>query len=209
MSEVKDGKPAVAPHRDHPLLKGNPVDGGTPSEVVGSAGAGDPACRGDQPASRSQEQRETYERLLQEAYDRYCAKPDWSVFYREVLGVDGLLRRTLSRHEDLVQFEKSEFFREIQFLLRRLRETCPPEEAEVEPIQVITIRIPESLQQTLRQEAFDQGTSMNKLCISKLLQRIEEEAVPSEVVYQSSVREARKGRRRRKSDHTTPEDGDE
>ncbi len=39
-----------------------------------------------------------------------------------------------------------------------------------EPTRVITVRLPESLHEALKAEASDHNTSMNKLCISKLLQ---------------------------------------
>jgi hypothetical protein len=45
---------------------------------------------------------------------------------------------------------------------------------------VITVRLPKSLHESLRAEAHDRHTSMNKLCISKLLQVVDGELVPSE-----------------------------
>ena len=38
---------------------------------------------------------------------------------------------------------------------------------------MITVRIPKSLHDYLRAEAQDKGTSMNRLCIAKLLQVVE------------------------------------
>jgi hypothetical protein len=49
-----------------------------------------------------------------------------------------------------------------------------------EPTRVITVRLPKSLHESLRAEAHDRRTSMNKLCISKLLQVVDEELVPTE-----------------------------
>jgi predicted HicB family RNase H-like nuclease len=46
---------------------------------------------------------------------------------------------------------------------------------------VITVRLPKSLHESLRAEAHDRRTSMNKLCISKLLQVIDDELVPAEM----------------------------
>ena len=45
---------------------------------------------------------------------------------------------------------------------------------------MITVRLPQSLHETLRIEAYQHCTSMNKLCISKLLQFIESDLVPNE-----------------------------
>jgi predicted HicB family RNase H-like nuclease len=44
----------------------------------------------------------------------------------------------------------------------------------------ITVRLPKSLHESLRAEAHDRKTSMNQLCISKLLQVIDAEMVVSE-----------------------------
>ena len=41
--------------------------------------------------------------------------------------------------------------------------------------RVITVRLPESLHEALKAEAVDHKTSMNKLCISKLLQALIDE----------------------------------
>ena len=49
-----------------------------------------------------------------------------------------------------------------------------------EPTKVITVRMPKSLHEALRAEAHEHQTSMNKLCISKLLQFIDNEFVPDE-----------------------------
>jgi hypothetical protein len=45
---------------------------------------------------------------------------------------------------------------------------------------VITVRLPKSMHEYLRTEAHDLRTSMNKLCISKLLQVIEQDLIPTE-----------------------------
>ena len=45
---------------------------------------------------------------------------------------------------------------------------------------MVTVRIPRSLHEALRVEAHEHCTSMNKLCISKLLQFIDKEMVPTE-----------------------------
>ena len=53
------------------------------------------------------------------------------------------------------------------------------EKVTIDLISVITVRLPESLHESLRIEAHEHHTSMNKLCISKLLQLIEENMIPS------------------------------
>jgi predicted HicB family RNase H-like nuclease len=63
-------------------------------------------------------------------------------------------------------------------MLTRLRAQGVPPSDSTEPIQMITVRLPKSIHDALLKEAARYGTSMNKLCISKLLQVIEQRFVP-------------------------------
>ena len=65
-------------------------------------------------------------------------------------------------------------------MLVKLREKRTSTDPEAEPTRVITVRLPKSMHEYLRTEAHDLRTSMNKLCISKLLQVIGEEMIPNE-----------------------------
>jgi predicted HicB family RNase H-like nuclease len=106
--------------------------------------------------------------------------PDWVVFFREILGLDGIVRRMFSTSEELASFEKTAEYGEIQHMIAKLREQTSVQTDEKEPTRVITVRLPKSLHESLRTEAHERRTSMNKLCISKLLQVIDDEMVPSE-----------------------------
>jgi predicted HicB family RNase H-like nuclease len=110
----------------------------------------------------------------------YQQQPDWITFFREVLGVDGIIRKLFSSAEDLAAFEKTEEYAEIQQMLARLRERSGANADGKEPTRVITVRLPKSLHESLRAEAHDRKTSMNQLCISKLLQVIDGELVAAE-----------------------------
>ncbi|MEX2288697.1 MAG: hypothetical protein WD648_16500 [Planctomycetaceae bacterium] len=123
---------------------------------------------------------EKYQQILQSARQLYDSEPDWVTFFREVLGVDGVVRRTFTRLEDLTAFEKSQEFDQIQKWLVKLREQKNATDTESEPTRVITVRLPKSMHEYLRTEAHDLRTSMNKLCISKLLQVIEQDLIPTE-----------------------------
>ena len=61
------------------------------------------------------------------------------------------------------------FMPEIQKMVASLR-TRKAGGSKNEATRVITVRLPESLHEALKAEASDHNTSMNKLCISKLLQ---------------------------------------
>jgi predicted HicB family RNase H-like nuclease len=123
---------------------------------------------------------ELRQRAHQRAAEAFRRNPDWVTFYREVLGVDGIIDRLFSTFEQRCEFEKSEEFSKIQQMLARLRERSRGQKQPDEPTRVITVRLPQSLHESLRHEAHNHKTSMNKLCISKLLQVVEDELVPSD-----------------------------
>ena len=114
------------------------------------------------------------------AHEMFHQQPDWITFFREVLGVDGLLRKLFNSPEELAAFEKTPEYAEIQLLLARLRERTGAAADGKEPTRVITVRLPKSLHEALKTEAHDRKTSMNQLCISKLLQVIDAELVAVE-----------------------------
>src|SRR3954454_15062864 len=126
------------------------------------------------------ESTEKYQQILQSARQLFESEPDWVTFFREILGVDGVVRRQFTRLEDLTAFEKSTEFDQIQKWLVKLREQKNSTDTESEPTRVITVRLPKSMHEYLRTEAHDLRTSMNKLCISKLLQVIEQDLIPTE-----------------------------
>ncbi len=104
----------------------------------------------------------------------YQQDPDWVTFFREILGIGGVVRRLFHDDKDLLEFEETTEHAEIQLMLARLRQKSNRGETQ-EPTRVITVRLPQSLHETLQAEAHLHQTSMNKLCISKLLQVIEDE----------------------------------
>jgi len=114
------------------------------------------------------------------ATEMFQHQPDWVAFFREVLGVDGLLRKLFVTPEEFAAFEKTDEYVEIQQMLAKLRERTGSGADGKEPTRVITVRLPKSLHESLRAEAHDRKTSMNQLCISKLLQMIDGELVALE-----------------------------
>ncbi len=130
----------------------------------------------------SQQLREmTFEDRKLEAYRVACAlyrqTPDWVTFFREILGVGGVVRRLFRERMDIVAFERSHEHAEIQFMLARLRHRSDAGKGAgdptPEPIRMITVRLPQSLHATLQAEAADCATSVNKLCITKLMQLVD------------------------------------
>ena len=109
------------------------------------------------------------QKVLQVAKPLFHEKPDWVTFFRETLGVKGAARAVFPSQEEYVLFEQSAEFAEIQKMVASLR-TRKAGGSKNEATRVITVRLPESLHEALKAEASDHNTSMNKLCISKLLQ---------------------------------------
>ncbi len=112
--------------------------------------------------------------------DLLAQEPDWVTFYREILGLHGVARHAFPTREAFAAFEQSEDNKDILQMLAKLRRQGPVAMDENEPTRVITVRLPKSLHEALREEAQDHRTSMNKLCISKLLQFIDGESVPAD-----------------------------
>jgi len=116
--------------------------------------------------------------VIQMANHLYGKTPDWVTFFREVLGVDGVVRKVYDTAEKIALFEQSEEYQQIQQMLAKLRERKTP--STDEQTRVITVRMPISLHSSLRAESHEKHTSMNKLCISKLLQMVDPDLVPSD-----------------------------
>ena len=120
---------------------------------------------------------------LRVANEMFHAQPDWVTFFREVLGTEGVIRRLFPSDEEMRLFELTTEYQEIQQLMAKLRDRREVVVEEPvndrEPTRVITVRLPKSLHEALRAEAHQRQTSMNKLCISKLLQVIADELVPN------------------------------
>ena len=114
--------------------------------------------------------------VLEVAERLYATSPEWIVFFREVMGLDGIVRRTFATPETLLQFECSTEYARIREMLNDLRQR-QQERAQVREAQrVVTVRMPRSLHETLKAEAQEMNVSINRLCISKLLKLLDEEA---------------------------------
>lgn len=115
-------------------------------------------------------------------------KPSWVTFFKEILGLHGMVRQTYPTPGSLATFERTETYTKLLEMLTKLREIPLPEDAKAgeependpEPVRVITVRVPESVHESIRIEAHERHTSMNKLCISKLLRAIEKDLIPAE-----------------------------
>lgn len=114
------------------------------------------------------------------ASELYRQQADWVTFFRRILGVDGVIRQMFPTATEMGQLEQTSEYAEIQQMLAKLRERGAAPTDDTEPTRVITVRLPKSLHEFLRTEAHEKRTSMNKLCISKLLQMIDDDLIPGD-----------------------------
>jgi predicted HicB family RNase H-like nuclease len=113
--------------------------------------------------------------VLQVAERLYAMHPEWVVFFREVLGVDGIVRRTFTDPDALLRFECSPQYARIREMLDALRSRQRDQPSDRETQRVVTVRMPRSLHETLKAEAEQFHVSINTLCISKLMKLLDEQ----------------------------------
>jgi len=113
--------------------------------------------------------------VLQVAERLHGMTPEWVVFFREVLGVDGIVRRTFTDPDALLRFECSPQYARIREMLDDLRSRQRDQPSDRETQRVVTVRMPRSLHETLKAEAEQFRVSINTLCISKLMKLLDEQ----------------------------------
>lgn len=105
--------------------------------------------------------------------DAIGQRKPWHRVHAEIFGVHGLIR-SLLRGEELADYQATDAYRD---LLARLADWRGRSWQSSPVTRVVTVRLPASLHETLRVEAFEHRTSGNQLWISKLLLPIETELV--------------------------------
>ena len=140
-------------------------------------------------------------RIAQEAFSKTGS---WVVFYREMLGLDGVVRQLFRDADEMRYFEGTPEFVELQEMIAAIRSQDSSKGDSAEPERMITIRLPKSLHDALRIEADDMKLSINKLCISKLLQRIESRYVPVQQGRRRGRRPGPQGPRKRNDTQEQP-----
>jgi len=113
--------------------------------------------------------------VLEVAERLYSMNPEWVVFFREVLGVDGIVRRTFSEPDALMRFECSPQYARVREMLDDLRARQNARQTQRESLRVVTVRMPKSLHETLKTEAGQMHVSINTLCIAKLMKLLDEQ----------------------------------
>ena len=58
--------------------------------------------------------------ILEVAERLFAANPDWIIFFREIMGLDGIVRRTFQTPDSLMRFECSAEYARIREMLDAL-----------------------------------------------------------------------------------------
>ena len=129
--------------------------------------------------------------VMEEKFMRIAARAEelaalgsWTRVYRETLAPCGMIGQLST--EEQAAFRKSKECAVVQEIIAEIRKRQRQEDTE--PLKVITIRLPAVLHEALRQEGHQRQTSMNRLCISKLLQSIDPDLVPSDFCSEHPAR---------------------
>ncbi|MCC9601574.1 hypothetical protein LOC67_13535 [Stieleria sp. JC731] len=106
---------------------------------------------------------------LELAQEAFAKTGSWVLFFRAILGVDGVVRKLFQSEDEYARFITSEHYMQLQEMLAAIRSQDQSKADAAEPERMITIRIPRSLHEALQAESKTCGLSINKLAISKLL----------------------------------------
>jgi predicted HicB family RNase H-like nuclease len=117
--------------------------------------------------------------VVETATELFGVAPTWTAFYRETIGADGVARALFDDMEEAHEYECSDEHSKVMEMLTVLRSRDLPENDPHEPQRMITVRIPKSLHDSICQEANKLAVSVNKLCISRMLQKVDLAMIPS------------------------------
>lgn len=112
------------------------------------------------------------------ANDLFANAPTWVCFYRELMAGGGLLQVLFNADKDFSAFLKTDQHHQIQSMLTALRGRDLPENDPNDPQRMITVRLPKSLHEAMCEEAGRLNISVNRLCISRMLQLLDPEMIP-------------------------------
>lgn len=112
------------------------------------------------------------------ANDLFANAPTWICFYRELMGGSGMLHTLFDNNKDFGSFLRTDQYHQIQLMLTALRSRELPENDPNDPQRMITVRLPKSLHEAMCEEAGRLNISVNRLCISRMLQLLDPEMIP-------------------------------
>jgi predicted HicB family RNase H-like nuclease len=117
--------------------------------------------------------------VVEVAAELFGVAPTWIAFFREIMGVDGVARTLFATNDSYREYEKSPEHMQILEMLTTLRSRDLPENDPSEAQRMITVRIPKCMHDWICDEANRLEVSVNKLCISRLVQLLDERMIPT------------------------------
>ncbi len=124
----------------------------------------------------------TFDLRCQQAFDianeLFGNAPTWVCFYRELMGGRGFIPLLFPENDDFGSFLRTEQYHQIQLMLTALRSRDLPENDPNDPQRMITVRLPKSLHEAMCDEAGRLNISVNRLCISRMLQLLDPKMIP-------------------------------
>jgi predicted HicB family RNase H-like nuclease len=137
--------------------------------------------------------------VLRLQIEAFAQTDNWVVMYRELLGVDGVVRKLFKTADEIRQWESSREFDEIHSMLAVMRSQDNGKGETIEAQRMITVRLPASMHEALKVESDESGLSINKLCITKLLQKMDARFVPLEPGKRRGRKPGPQGKRSKKT----------
>ncbi|SMP68418.1 hypothetical protein SAMN06265222_11157 [Neorhodopirellula lusitana] len=125
---------------------------------------------------------------LRMAEEAFAKTGSWVVFYREMLAPGGVVDQLYESAEARRYFETTSEFAELLEMVAAMRSQDDSKSGTYEPERVITVRLPRSMHEGVVREAKELELSINKYCLTKLLQPANSRFTPVETG-------ARRGRR--------------
>jgi predicted HicB family RNase H-like nuclease len=114
------------------------------------------------------------------AEEAFAKTGSWVIFFREILGTEGVVRKLFADPEEMKSFMAGSDYKTLHEMLAAIRSQDQSKSDAAEPERMITIRIPKSLHEMLQEESKACGLSINKLSISKLLWPANSRFVPEQ-----------------------------
>jgi len=117
--------------------------------------------------------------ILKRGAEWAVAAESWIEFHDAVFGVRGIIRAVFETSAELIEFEKTPQYAELQEMMAKLQQQSEVRKKESNR-RVVTIRVPTCVHEALLAEAHDRRTTLNKLCTAKLLQPLREKEKQTE-----------------------------
>lgn len=118
--------------------------------------------------------------VLRMAEEAFAKTGSWVIFYREMLGCNGVVSQLYETKEARRYFETTPEFEELLEMVAAIRSQDDGKAGTHEPVRVITVRMPRSLHEATVREAEELELSINNYCLTKLLQPANAKCTPVE-----------------------------